>query len=403
MGFFREFGDLPAWVLSATNREGLGSEAPATNRSVNATHSRRGFRPFAPVFAIPPDSAKEHLADRSACRLSQRRLHGDGKREMRTTLTERFVKSATAGDRSSPIFIDDQVIGFGLQVRQNGRKTFTLDYTFEARRRRYYIGDYPTWAVAVARDEAKRLKREVDSGCDPLATRDDRWVAPTIKDLVVRYTEEHISKLSKDHGRDQRNMLAKYVLPVWVTRRSRISASATWTRSCRTSPRGRARAHKTKTKQKRSKALKPAKPTPIQANRVGGIIRKMFNLAIRWELRPDNPAAAFIRNPEAPRERFLDLKEIARFSEILDSHPNRRGVNIVRMLMLTGARRGEVLNARWEQFDLAGAVWTKPAATTKQRRMHRVPISKATVDLLKAIHSTVPADCPWVFPGDADG
>jgi signal transduction histidine kinase len=47
----------------------------------------------------------------------------------------------------------------------------------------------------------------------------------------------------------------------------------------------------------------------------------MFNLAIRWEMRPDNPAASFIRNPESPRERFLDLKEIGRVSEILAEHP----------------------------------------------------------------------------------
>jgi integrase len=71
--------------------------------------------------------------------------------------------------------------------------------------------------------------------------------------------------------------------------------------------------------------------------------------------------------------------------------------------MLTGARRGEVLNARWEQFDLEHGVWTKPAATTKQRRMHRAPISGAVVHLLRAIRSTVPADCPWVFPGYAKG
>ncbi len=71
------------------------------------------------------------------------------------------------------------------------------------------------------------------------------------------------------------------------------------------------------------------------------------------------------------------------------------------MLMLTGARRGEVLNARWEQFDLEGAVWTKPAASTKQRRLHRTPISGAVAQLLRTIRLRVPEDCPWVFPGDA--
>jgi hypothetical protein len=71
--------------------------------------------------------------------------------------------------------------------------------------------------------------------------------------------------------------------------------------------------------------------------------------------------------------------------------------------MLTGARRGEVLNARWEQFDLDGAVWTKPAATTKQRRLHRTPVSGAVVALLRTIRRRLPPDCQWVFPGDAPG
>jgi len=61
------------------------------------------------------------------------------------------------------------------------------------------------------------------------------------------------------------------------------------------------------------------------------------------------------------------------------------------------------LNVRWEQFDLDSGVWTKPAATTKQKRLQRVPISGATAQLLRALHSTVLADHLWVFPGNAEG
>jgi integrase len=129
----------------------------------------------------------------------------------------------------------------------------------------------------------------------------------------------------------------------------------------------------------------------------------MFNLAIRWEMRPDNPASGFIRNPESPRERFLDLKEIGRLSEVLAEHPNQRMADVIRLLMLTGARRGEGLRACWEHFDLDCAVWTKPAATTKQRRPHRTPISGATVQLLRRIRAWVPENCPWVFLGDVEG
>jgi integrase len=120
-------------------------------------------------------------------------------------------------------------------------------------------------------------------------------------------------------------------------------------------------------------------------------------------MRSDNPASGFIRNPEHPRERFLGRKEIERLSVVLSEHENQRFAHIVRLLLLTGARKGEVLNARWDQFDLEAGVWTKPAATTKQRRLHRAPLSSAAVQLLLMIRAGVPDDCPWVFPGDAEG
>jgi len=50
---------------------------------------------------------------------------------MRVKLTDRFVKSATTNGRKSPIFKDDEAIGFGIQIRETGRKSFTLDYMFE--------------------------------------------------------------------------------------------------------------------------------------------------------------------------------------------------------------------------------------------------------------------------------
>ncbi|CAN1517172.1 XerC Integrase [Rhabdaerophilaceae bacterium] len=322
---------------------------------------------------------------------------------MRVTLTERFVKTAEAGERTSPIFMDDAVIGFGVQVRRNGRKTFTFDYTFEARRRRATIGDFPVWSVAAAREEAKRLKREVDAGRDPLAVRDARMEAPTIRDLVTRYIAEHASRLVPEARRTQISMLETHVLLAWGDRKVTDIRTGDVDALLADIARGRARQHKKKTRHRRVKPLAPAKPTPVQANRIGAVIRKMFNLAIRWDLCTDNPAKAFLRNPEQPRERFLNASEIDRLTEILDRHPNRRGATIIRLLMLTGARRGEVLNARWEQFDLDARVWTKPAAATKQKRLHRVPISGATVQLLRSIRSTVPADCPWLFPGDVAG
>ena len=324
-------------------------------------------------------------------------------KQKRIKLTDRFVKSATTGGRKSPILMDDEVIGFGVQVRETGRKSFTLDYMFEGRRRRLYVGVFPDWSTSAAREHAKQIKREVDQGIDPLAIRDERRSAPTMKHLIERYLDEHVSKQAPDSAADHRSMMNKLVLPTWGDRKVIDIRRADVDKLLADVAKGRARPHKKTTKQKRLKPLQPTRPTPGRANRLGCAIRKMFNLAIRWEMRTDNPAAGFIRNPENPRERFLDITEIARLSEVLNEHKNQRMADVIRLLMLTGARRGEVLNATWDQFDLDRAVWTKPAHMTKQRRLHRTPISGTAVQLLRTIRAGLTEDCPWVFPGYAKG
>lgn len=77
---------------------------------------------------------------------------------MRVELTDRFVKSAAT-------IIDDEVIRFGIRVRETGRKSFTLDYMFEGRRRRLYIGDFPDWSTIAAREHAK-LPQAQNRSCD---------------------------------------------------------------------------------------------------------------------------------------------------------------------------------------------------------------------------------------------
>lgn len=138
---------------------------------------------------------------------------------MRVKLTDRFVKSATTNGRKSPISMDEEVIGFGLQVRETGRKSFTLNYMFEGRRRRLYIGDFPDWSTQAAREHAKLIKREIDQGIDPLAVRDERRTAPTVKHLIERYLTEHVVRLAPDSASDYRSMMMTYVMPVWGQRK----------------------------------------------------------------------------------------------------------------------------------------------------------------------------------------
>jgi integrase len=123
---------------------------------------------------------------------------------------------------------------------------------------------------------------------------------------------------------------------------------------------------------------------------------RMFNLAIRWGMRADNPAKGVEREPEEKRERYLSPAEIVRLAEALLSRPGP-SANAVRLLLLTGARRGEVLGAKWEQFDLEAGIWTKPAAITKQAKLHRVPLSAPARQLLAEMAAV--ESSPFLFPG----
>ena len=71
--------------------------------------------------------------------------------------------------------------------------------------------------------------------------------------------------------------------------------------------------------------------------------------------------------------------------------------------MLTGARVGEVRQARFEHFNLEHLSWTKPASMTKQRKIHRLPISDEAAAIVRQRQMLVPRGSPWLFPGDVPG
>lgn len=321
---------------------------------------------------------------------------------MKAHLTERYAKKAVAEGGKKTVIFDDEVAGFGLYLYPSGRKSFVLLYRIAGRQRWLTIGNYPEWSVTAAREEAKRQKREIDRGIDPLGERQEARAAATVRELIDRYCQEHLPKLAPAHAADQRSMLANYVSPAWGARKVADIQPIEVDRLLAKVAEGRARPHKEAPKIKRRKPLAAPRPTPIRANRVGEVLRKMFNCAVAWKMREDNPAATFAKRMENARERFLTLDEIDRLSGLMEGHENQRGVAIVRLLLLTGARLGEVRCARFDQFDLEHAVWLKQAATTKQRKVHRLPLSSAAVALIRARRAAVPEGCAWLFPGDGE-
>lgn len=143
------------------------------------------------------------------------------------------------------------------------------------------------------------------------------------------------------------------------------------------------------------------KDTPYQANRVLALTSKMFSLAMKWGWRSDNPVKGIERYHEEGRERWLSDDELGRLLVALSTHLNQRAANAVRFQLLTGARIGEVLSARWSEVDLTRGVWIKPSHHTKQKRTEHLPLSAPALALLAEMRERAGATERYLFPGNA--
>jgi integrase len=286
---------------------------------------------------------------------------------MAEKLTDAVIRDLAPPETGNHITYDTLVKGFGVRVTSAGARAFILNYRSGGRERRITIGSFPDWSSTDARNEAKALKRRVDVGDDPMADRHADRAAPTINDLADRFDAEHLSRRREKTQIDYRGMLRLYIRPNL----------------------GQMKVADVRHVDVEGLHARIAKTAPYRANRTVAVLSKMMALAVKWEMRPDNPVKGIERAPEEKRERFLSPAEIARLSEALAAHSERTSANAVRLLLLTGARKGETLSATWSQIDLGTGVWTKPAATTKQAKEHRVPLSAPALALLSEMKAEV--------------
>ncbi len=133
---------------------------------------------------------------------------------------------------------------------------------------------------------------------------------------------------------------------------------------------------------------------PIRANRVLSLLRRMLNLATtEFKMREGpNPAVAIERNAEAKRDRHLQAEELARLLAAMTAHRNQQSANVIRLALLTGARRGELLGCTWDQFDLRTGIWTKPASLVKQKKTHTIPLNGPARKLLGELKEAADAE-----------
>lgn len=271
--------------------------------------------------------------------------------------------------------------GFLLRVTPKGARSWCLNYRVKAtgRERRLTIGDIAAWPVTQAREEAAKLRREVDAGGDPLGDRQAQRSIMTVAELWADFEREELPRRALATQQEYRSMARDWVLPAL----GRLKADGVGREDI----------------EKLHRRLTTEIGIPRRANTVRSLCSTLFNWAITRGLCSHNPTRGVKGNPEPGRERYLNETELDRLLNVLETRPPREkdAVDAIRLAMLTGARRGEILGMTWDQVDLDAAVWVKPAATTKQRKLHRTPLSPDAVAVLRRRYADPVRPLRFVF------
>jgi len=313
-------------------------------------------------------------------------------------LTKRSVDAMAPGET----LWDGDVRGFCCRARTK-RKVFYLKIRARGRQRWLTIGEVGTpWTVETARREAQRLHAELRHGVDVEALRHGAKAGdPTVEDLCERFIDEY----ARHHKRassvyiDELN-IKNHVLPLigWlavkdVSRRD-IEQLKQNIHDGRT-------AAELRPDKKRTRKSHAAKGGPGAANRVLALLSKMFNLAEVWGWREEhsNPVRLVSRYKDNPCERYLSDAEIKRLSDVLDrcdedGSASPQVTNTIRLLLLTGARVGEILTLKWEHFDRRGAFIQLPISKTGRKIIY---LNDTALEVLDGITPT--NGNPYVITG----
>jgi len=284
-------------------------------------------------------------------------------------LTDKFIRSLKPPAKGFQLHTDSEVPGFALRITSTGKKAFVLDYRINGRNRRMTIAHFPEYNATAARDLATDYRKQIHKKIDPL----DVKYSDNMKDLCDDVIK-HMEGIGRRPAtlRNYKQMIRDNITP--VLGRYKVTDI---------------------TRRDIERLHKGLSDTPYQANRVLGVLSRVFALAIHWEMLERNPAKGIEPFQEIPRERYLTAAELKRLVQALDAHENRNRASAVMLILLTGCRKTEALAATWNEFDLAAGVWTKPAHTTKQKRTHRVPLNPLALALLQGL----PQTSDYVFPG----
>ena len=285
---------------------------------------------------------------------------------MRTgTLTDMTLRGLSATEGKRLEIWDSKLPGFGVRVSPKGTKTFVLLYYQGGRKHRQSLGRFPALSLAEARAKAHITLGKVAAGDEPELPTSAKIAGHRFDTAIEEFIEKHCGR----HNRavtvyETARILRTRFTSKWVARDIRDITPADVVAIL--------------------DAMVKAK-TPSSANHALSAIRKFFSWCVERGMVDANPCSNISRPaPLVVRERTLTSDELAAVwrasTEVC--YPLEP---ILKLLILTGQRRGEVAGMKWSEIDFDNAIWTIPSDRTKNKRTHALPLTSMTLQILKSL------------------
>ena len=292
-------------------------------------------------------------------------------------LTPALVSNAQCpADRKRLDMFDIQTKGLVLEVRESGGKTYYLRYQNQrGRTRQLRLADAKDVSLSQARTLADKARNKIAMGEDPCDEKAVLRKVPTFGQFIAEQYLPYVKTYKRSWDTDI-SLLKNHLLPRFghryldtIVRQDII---------------------------KMHHDRRASGAAAGSANRLLIMMRYIFNLALRWEAPgiKANPCAGVpLLELNNKKERYLSVEEAQRLYEAVCQSDNTMLQYIVPMLILTGARKREVLDAKWQDFDLARRIWRIPMS--KSGKSRHVPLGDGAMTVL----STMPRSmkCEWAF------
>lgn len=313
---------------------------------------------------------------------------------------------ALANPQKQQLLFDDDLAGFGVRIFPTGKKVFVAQYRVgggrTGRQRRLKIGVYGAITPDEARAQAKDILARAHLGDDQAQRRDQIRKAQTVSELIDAWaTDGALVNRRTGARRKQVNVdgdvaLANHHLKPLIGSRTVDGLNKGDIQRLR----NQIATGQSKAKRKgRARGVIKVTGGEGTATRTVRLFSSILSYAVDAGILERNPALGIRLAPSGKRHRYLTSEEMRRLGEVLDrpapSVTSATAAIIVRLLILTGARRGEIEGLKWSEVDFQFGMLRKETSKTGAKI---IPLARAALQLLDEQRQWASGNQLWVFP-----